>query len=146
MLPIATLKPNKGFDKVIPMTLEDILSRINEDNATDEFNYDENDWVEGFNETLQEQSHSFVDGIKYNDIVYPSRCFLVEVDGIEDEYYIAVESLQEAMGESVEDEDSKEYYNDSQVYYYITDAKICGTPEEIVKEAFEGKGTFIEEF
>ena len=29
----------------------DLLKRINEDNATDEFNYDKSDWVEGFIQT-----------------------------------------------------------------------------------------------
>lgn len=35
-------------------TLKDIIHRINQDNATDEFNYDESDWVDGFYETLLE--------------------------------------------------------------------------------------------
>ena len=46
----------RGVDdnKIYTWTLGEVIDRINQDNSTDEFNYDESDWVEGFNETLTE--------------------------------------------------------------------------------------------
>lgn len=50
--------------------LESVINRINEDNATDEFNYDKWDWVEGFVETLEGEFYSLldIDGTPLNDL------------------------------------------------------------------------------
>ena len=48
-------------NKISNWALSELIDRINEDNATDEFNYDESDWVEGFNETLEGEFYSLND-------------------------------------------------------------------------------------
>ena len=45
---------NLDDNSVRTWTISEILDRINEDNASDDFNYNENDWIEGFVETLGE--------------------------------------------------------------------------------------------
>ena len=49
-------------NKVSNWTIEELLERINEDNApTSSNNYDKSDWVEGFNETLEGEFYSLND-------------------------------------------------------------------------------------
>lgn len=45
---------NLDNNKIQSWTLEELLTRINEDNATDKFNYNYTDWLDGFNSTLLE--------------------------------------------------------------------------------------------
>lgn len=45
---------NLDDNKIRTWTVSELLERINQDNATDEFNYTEEDWIEGFIETLGE--------------------------------------------------------------------------------------------
>lgn len=42
-------------------TISKLLHRINEDNATSEYDYNESDWIEGFNETLEGEFYSLND-------------------------------------------------------------------------------------
>jgi hypothetical protein len=41
--------------------LGELLDRVNEDNATDDYNYDLSDWREGFNQTLEGEFYSLLD-------------------------------------------------------------------------------------
>lgn len=41
--------------------LTELINRINEDNATDLYDYDENDWEDGFKETLEGEFYSLFD-------------------------------------------------------------------------------------
>ena len=62
----------RGTDdnKIYTWTLGEVIDRINEDNASDEFNYNEGDWIEGFKETLEGQFYSLNDknGKPLNDL------------------------------------------------------------------------------
>lgn len=83
---IDTIKVRDIKDNSInTFTIDSILERINEDNATDDFNYDKNDWLEGFNETLLDvYSLQDINGNDLNNFNNKNKLFLydiVDLDG-----------------------------------------------------------------
>lgn len=83
---IDTIKVRDIKDNSISIfTIDSILERINEDNATDDFNYDKNDWLEGFNETLLDvYSLQDINGKDLNNFNNKNESFLydiVDLDG-----------------------------------------------------------------
>jgi hypothetical protein len=71
---------NLDTGEIEDWTIGQLLHRINEDNATDGFNYNENDWEEGFKETLEGEFYSLFDekGNLLNGITPTSK------EGLED--------------------------------------------------------------
>lgn len=85
--------------------------------------------------------------IEFKGKEYPTRTFLVtspEFDG-EMEYTIATESLDEALGNAREEWDTEEHDIDCTIYFYVEDAVIELTAEEICKDYLDIEMTLIEE-
>ena len=69
--------------------------------------------------------------IKYKNNNYPSRTFMVELEGDTQEIMISVHSLSNAMGIKKEENNTEEQDIDDDIYFYVLDREIENDAKDI---------------
>ena len=142
-IPILYIEENKVHE----WTLEQILEQINFGRSNEWTDYDENDWVEGWNEWVEHEGYySLVDFVEYNGKKYPTFNLVVDMPDVgENNIRVASEDLTDAFKEKHLDFGTPEYNIDCLFYHYVENATFGCTEEEVAEKYLDIPMKLIEE-